>query len=319
MIGVIFLATAVAHTKFQSGNFKDDAKDEQLPPSTIVELGLTYDFNVPGETSRIDFVVVVPKTISAKQTILGTKYSPEPAHVFYENDNRYAAFVFVDPPRQFKLQIDIRVKLFEYDLYVARTKAQAIPLRERDFEEFLRHESGLEKDDVRIRKIAKSLTGQNEVDVVRRIFDYVTDSMEYTICGERDTGAIYALEHKKGDCSEYSDLFVALCRAKDIPARFVTGYTMRLDEVSPKHHWVEVYLRQYGWVPFDPSWGDVGGKMLKTVAFEKMQPLYIYLTHIRNDKLLQNAHYYSYVYWGDKPEVTDSIELRQVVAPAAKP
>jgi transglutaminase-like putative cysteine protease len=137
--------------------------------------------------------------------------------------------------------------------------------------------------------------------------------MEYAIPGEKALGAVKAAQQKKGDCSEYSDLFVALCRAKNIPARVATGYTVRFDEISPKHHWAEVYLKKYGWVPFDPSWGDMEDSIFRNRAFGVLRPVYIYLTGIRNDPGLHNNHFYTYMYWGDKVKLEDSIEFKRSV------
>jgi transglutaminase-like putative cysteine protease len=81
--------------------------------------------------------------------------------------------------------------------------------------------------------------------------------------------------------------------------------------VSPKHHWVEVYLEKYGWVPFDASWGDVENMVVRNRAFERMSPVYIYLSHIRNDEVLHNKHFFAYLYLGDKVQLKDSIKFKQ--------
>ena len=133
--------------------------------------------------------------------------------------------------------------------------------------------------------------------------------MEYLIQGKRDRGAVSALKIKKGDCSEYSDLFVALCRAKDIPARVVTGVSVQSDTKTAKHNWAEVYLKNYGWVPFDPSKGDVRFTALKERLFKTLEPTYIYFSHIRNDDILDGFHYCKFTYFGDPIIVTDSVKF----------
>ncbi|MEZ6197455.1 MAG: transglutaminase-like domain-containing protein [Planctomycetota bacterium] len=49
---------------------------------------------------------------------------------------------------------------------------------------------------------------------------------------------------------QHCDLFVALCRARGIPARFVEGFCD--DAVGPQHYWVEVLLPRRGWRIVDP-------------------------------------------------------------------
>ena len=61
---------------------------------------------------------------------------------------------------------------------------------------------------------------------VAAVFDYVVDHLSYSRDGTWDAaGAV--LERGKGSCSEYVFTFVALCRAKGIPARFVGGTARR--------------------------------------------------------------------------------------------
>jgi transglutaminase-like putative cysteine protease len=287
--------------------------------SSSVELVLRYNFSTPSETSRIDFVVAVPRTIPNRQRILSIKYSPRPSNVFRRNGNRYAQFVFDEPKKRLKVEMTIKAELFKYDLSVARKKEPKRLAKGPGFKDFLNQEEYIEKDHPQIQEAAENIEGNTEVSTVKKIYDYVVDNMEYTIPGKKALGAVKALEQKKGDCSEYSDLFVAICRAKNIPARVITGYTVRFDDVSPKHHWVEVYLQKYGWVPFDPSWGDVDNVLVRHRTFGTMQPVYIYLTHIRNDEVLHNNHFYTYSFWGDKVELKDSVEFKQPAEPRLKP
>ena len=117
------------------------------------------------------------------------------------------------------------------------------------------------------------------------------------------------MRYKKGDCTEYADLFVAVCRAKNIPARVITGISVQSDNTKAKHNWAEVYLKEYGWVPFDPSKGDIDITLLKDRLFRRLEPTYIYYTHLRNDVILQNYHYCSFMFSGDPVKVTDAIEF----------
>ncbi|MHC4623786.1 MAG: transglutaminase-like domain-containing protein [Planctomycetota bacterium] len=283
----------------------------QAISKNLVELVLSYDFTLSGETSKIKFLVMLPRTIADRQKILGTKYSSRPSRLFRKNGNRYAEFVFDEPKKQFRVEINIKAELYRYDLSTARNKLQKRLSKGRGFDDFLEEEDYIEKNDPRIRQIAESMAGKNEIEVVEKIYNYVHDNMDYEVPGEKALGAVKAAEGGKGDCSEYSDLFVAICRAKGIAARVVTGYTVRFDKISPKHHWAEVYLRGYGWVPFEASWGDMPNPLMRKRMFSTMKPAYIYLTHIRSDEVLRNSHFYTFQYWGVKPELKDSIEFKQ--------
>ncbi|MHC4309092.1 MAG: transglutaminase-like domain-containing protein [Planctomycetota bacterium] len=277
--------------------------------NNTVDFELSYDFAVPGETFKISLIVALPQTIPGKQKIVDIKYSPKQPRIFQENGNSYAEFVFNKPQKQIEAKINIKAELSRYDLLTARAKHDKDLAQGPGFEDFVKQERNIEKDHLQICEIAKSIEGSTEVDVVKSIYGYVIDNLDYTINGREDWGAVKALEQEKGDCSEYSDLFVALCRAKNIPARVATGYTERYDGVTSKHHWAEVYLKKYGWVPFEPSWGDVENTMFRNQAFGRMKPVYVYLSHIRNDKVLHNNQFYMYKYWGNRIILTDSVKF----------
>ena len=287
--------------------------------SKEVEFELGYEFSVPGKTSAIKFVALLPQTIPGRQKILDMNYSQEPARVFSENQNQYAEFVFIKPERRFEVQINIKAELFRYDLSTARDKqAEEMTFEDADLQEFLKQEKYIEKDHSRIRQIAENIIDPNEIDTVKSIYEYVAEKLEYGGPADEELGAVTAVQCKKGDCTEYSDLFVALCRAKDIPARVATGFTVRSDDVGPKHHWAEVYLQEYGWVPFEPCWGDVQSAAIRDMAFYTLKPIYIYLSRIRNDEVLHNNHFYAYTYWGDKVTLADSIEFKHPAEPNSR-
>lgn len=94
--------------------------------------------------------------------------------------------------------------------------------------------------------------------IVRRIFEYINEHVEYELAGGWDT-APNILKRGTGSCSEYSFVFMAMARGAGIPTRFCAGVVERGDEASMDdvfHRWTEVYLPGYGWVPIDVSAGD---------------------------------------------------------------
>lgn len=89
------------------------------------------------------------------------------------------------------------------------------------------------------------------------IFEYVNTTLVYdTSETYANKGALSALKNNKGVCEEFATLFVALCRAEDIPSRVVAGY--KVEEVNKvetliDHAWAEIYLDEYGWIPVEPT------------------------------------------------------------------
>jgi transglutaminase-like putative cysteine protease len=129
----------------------------------------------------------------------------------------------------------------------------------------------------------------------KRILEFVYRKIKYKILLQEGRSGIQALlnfpitdprtgeQYYEGACTQYSVLFVALCRALGIPARSVTGFyavspwlkredlkTSELfEKISPDglaaakiygpmgHAWAEFYLPNYGWVPVDPRLTDL--------------------------------------------------------------
>ncbi|MFC1677219.1 transglutaminase family protein [Planctomycetota bacterium] len=272
-----------------------------------VEMDILYKFKIDGKTSKVEFTILLPRTIPNKQNI-ELSYSVKPKKVFMKNRNSYAKFVFNHPRKDFTLVIKVKADLFSYDLSTAANKRMAEPNEFVNLTTYLRDEKYLEKDDPSIKRIARNLRGRNEINRVRNIYNYVLGNLEYGKYNKKDMGAITAVKRKKGDCSEYADLFVVLCRAKKIPARVVSGYLTEYKGTA-KHSWAEVYLEGLGWVPFDPTIGDVEDVSAQKRLFKNLSPIYIYLSHIRSDPVLENGGFYYYRYWGDKIEVLDQVRV----------
>jgi transglutaminase-like putative cysteine protease len=65
------------------------------------------------------------------------------------------------------------------------------------------------------------------------------------------------LARRQGSCRDLTLVFIEACRAMGIPARFVSGYTIRREPAADQHlhAWAEAYLPGAGWRGFDPMSG----------------------------------------------------------------
>jgi len=65
-------------------------------------------------------------------------------------------------------------------------------------------------------------------------------------------GDVFSRGH--GTCQDLTHLFCAAARHLDIPTRYVTGYLYRPDqpEAETSHAWAESFVRDLGWIGFDP-------------------------------------------------------------------
>lgn len=91
---------------------------------------------------------------------------------------------------------------------------------------------------------------------VQAICDWVRNRVSYLPnSSTSNTSAVDTLVEEVGVCRDFAHLMIALCRAVNIPARFVTGIDYGADSrrAPPDFHaYVEVYLGNR-WYIFDPS------------------------------------------------------------------
>ncbi len=93
---------------------------------------------------------------------------------------------------------------------------------------------------------------------VQAICDWVHDNIEYRFgSGSPDLSAVEVIERRHGVCRDLAHAAIALCRAFNLPARYVTGH---LPDIAYEdtgtgdfHAYCEVYLGRK-WMTFDPRY-----------------------------------------------------------------
>lgn len=136
--------------------------------------------------------------------------------------------------------------------------------------------------DWRIQKAVRKALGneKNPYWMARRLYRYVHRHMHYALQGGWNV-APRVLARGSGSCSEYSFVFIALCRAAGIPARYVGSLVVRRDDASWDdvfHRWVEIYLPGFGWLPVDPSRGDKPTEAARGDGFHHLTPDFVVTT-----------------------------------------
>jgi len=99
----------------------------------------------------------------------------------------------------------------------------------------------------------------DSLDKARAIYDYVFTTMRYdkTGTGWGRGDVLYACDAKKGNCTDFHSLFIAMARSQEIPARFEIGFPLPPDkhsaEIAGYHCWAEFFEPNHGWIPVDIS------------------------------------------------------------------
>jgi transglutaminase-like putative cysteine protease len=107
---------------------------------------------------------------------------------------------------------------------------------------------------------AKVTQGKKQpLEKARAIYDYVFTTMRYDKTGEGwgRGDVLYACDAKKGNCTDFHSLFIAMARSQGIPARFEIGFPLPPDkhsaEIAGYHCWADFYIDGKGWIPVDIS------------------------------------------------------------------
>jgi transglutaminase-like putative cysteine protease len=99
----------------------------------------------------------------------------------------------------------------------------------------------------------------NALQRVQTICDWVHNNIEYRFgSGRPDLSASEVIARRYGVCRDFAHVAIALCRAFNLPARYVTGHLPDIGCIDPGspmdfHAYGEVYLGRE-WFTFDPRY-----------------------------------------------------------------
>lgn len=207
------------------------------------------DRDIEGYLHRLS----VPVSGHLQQKLVGIRYEyPEgiKRKSHRRGDSDYVEFRWTIPAGASSTrEVHFDLELFSYDYRKANRPDGPAPA-----ENYLRPAKYIESDSSAIRRLAAQIERSYEADEERlraafllpqQLIDYQEQSTE---------GALSAVQHGKGDCTEFAALFVALARAMGYPARMTSDFlfTSRKAFRQPNHHSAEVYLHG-NWIPVDPN------------------------------------------------------------------
>jgi transglutaminase-like putative cysteine protease len=289
-----------------------DAQDETLVPAVEtrrVQFTLVHRF-IPGpETKSVTWTVVVPSTLPNRQVIHELEYSMKPHRIFERQGHTYAVFVLEDlsEPMQIDFRVTADLMRCDFETLLQSTSPDR-EIEKIDEEPWLKRETFLETDAPSIQVAASTIEGASREERVRNTLRFVATNLEYSGFRAESLGASRALEEQSGDCSEFSDLFVALCRAQGIPARTCDGQLIIATKPgdTSRHKWAEVHFDELGWVPIDPLQFARSDGSLRRLPNE-----YLYLSHLRNDPTLNYYELAFYRFVGDPIEFENELVLHE--------
>jgi len=228
-----------------------------------------------------------------------------PTFLNYSSGNAYVCWsdVTINPGKAFTVELTYLILSFSVKYHVDYSRLREYDDRSELFRLYTQPEELVESGSPEIVEAAREVVGSeaNPHQKALLIYNFVVNHLRYEVQKD-EMGALWALKNGVGDCSEYSYLFVALCRAAGIPARIQAGFAFHADSgtVEDGHMWAEYYLEGYGWIPVDAAW-----KMFDQIDHR-------HLSSIQSMPEIPYANYLFNQTAGKKPSDRQTVQLKPI-------
>jgi len=254
-----------------SGDYSIRANFEEIPPGSVVYQSpqgyrVEYIVTVYNDGFGIDELRVYqprPLEWDAQKDVQVEEVSPTPTDEGVDPMHGNGMYYWQqegEPVTGEAISFEIR---FTFTAYETNTNIDPDDVQPYDeskslYALYTQSERFIEATDQQIVEIANQVADgeTNPYLLARRFYDYVVDTASYELLGEGLRGAKALVETGVGECGDYSALFCALCRTVGIPARPVVGY-WAISGIEQTHCWAEFYVEPFGWIPVDPTVGQL--------------------------------------------------------------
>jgi len=217
----------------------------------------------PGILEEVDVYLAVPQDLD-NQKVISIEYEPVPIDFLTDKWGQKVAhyrYRGVASSDFITVSMKAKAKLYNTKYFIFPEKVGSLKDIPREIKKkYLVDDTKFSISDPFIQESAAEAVGdeKNPYWIARKIYRYVQNKMHYELAGGWNI-APTVLKRGSGSCSEYSFVYIALCRAAGLPTRYAGSVAIRGDDASTDdvfHRWCEVYLPNYGWIPVDPSGGD---------------------------------------------------------------
>jgi hypothetical protein len=249
----------------QNGNTLNFSKDDLGTSGISVAFGnyqiYSFDLSYHLKNSNLFPVrteIAVPPYTNYQQVILNDMV-PKPNNVRLDEDGNWLAEYSLKPSETKNVRV------------VGKAKVNLNPkeeiLTENQKKQDILEKPYWETGNTKIKQLAKELG--NPYSIYLFVVKNLTYDYSRVTSKESRIGAKSVLDNPKSAvCLEFTDLFIALCRAAGIPAREINGFAYAKNpEERPLslfkdilHAWPEYYDEaQKTWIMVDPTWGNTTG------------------------------------------------------------
>ncbi len=250
---------------------------------------ITYSHEIvnygPGVLKEVAIQFAIPQNLNS-QDILDIRYSIPPARFDADQWNQPFAVFSADTLKAGESlfpEIVIHAKVYEIMYHIFPEKVGSLKEIPNDIRKaYLKDGDKYWINDPVIQNAVREAVEQTENPywIARSIYNYIHETMHYELAGGWNV-APTVLRRGSGSCSEYTFVYIAMCRAAGLPARYAGSVVVRGDDASLDyvfHRWVEVFLPRYGWIPVDPSGGDKDWPRDQAMCFGHLENRFLITT-----------------------------------------
>ena len=229
----------------------------------ILYLGSNISIKETGNDPKIDYIItdvlLFPRDEERLKILEMDAFAEPNASISL---NHKATFRW-DKVKEKYLRFGIKSKLnVKNDIAKIKTKVD-FPLKDPVFKEYLEFTKFIDIDEDIYTKAHELVEGEDDLYfAVFKIAEWTRNNIKYdlsTMTEKAIQKSTWVFKNKVGVCDELTNLFISMLRSVGIPARFVSGtvYNNVINNWGG-HGWAEVYFPNYGWVPFDVTFGQYG-------------------------------------------------------------
>lgn len=193
------------------------------------------------------------------QKIEDFSISQEPKNTYIDKQGNKILFFQFQNEKKIEIKINIKAALAKQKIDLEKTKLVLPKNHPEIIKQYTKNEVFLEQG-TELKKITRQITKKDNsvLEQSQSIFNFVIQNFQYCYPVKNRGVKNLDLNKLKGDCGEYSSLFVTMCRILNIPARNNTGFVLL---TKPKkileHGWASIYLKPYGWLDIDTQYASL--------------------------------------------------------------
>ncbi len=214
----------------------------------LFDFNFKYFLENTTNQSQIIEIAIPPETDNQK--IIYKEISPKPFNIRVDGDGNWLAQYKLTSNQELEINVSGQAKIIPNNINASINK-----------DDYLIDQKYWPVSDYSIKQIVASLK------TIKDIYDYTVRTLNYdydSVNASQRKGALDTLLSPNSSiCTDFTDLFITLARAKGIPAREVQGFAYTNNsKIKPVninadvlHAWPQYYdFDKQAWISIDPTW-----------------------------------------------------------------